>query len=86
MIENLVSNPMLKNINPTKLRIINEISEQSKHHSLEELLPQIMQINNELNKRNMNFTKEESNLLMKVLEDSLDSEEKAKFNMIKSFL
>ena len=37
-------NPKLRNIHPTKLRIINEIKEQSKYQSAEELLPQILQI------------------------------------------
>ena len=41
-------NPKLRNIHPTKLRIINEIKEQSKYQSAEELLPQILQINQEL--------------------------------------
>ena len=37
-------NPKLRNIHPTKLKIINEIKEQSKYQSAEELLPQILQI------------------------------------------
>lgn len=53
-------NPKLRNIHPTKLRIINEIKEQSKYQSAEELLPQILQINQELKRRNLSFTKEES--------------------------
>lgn len=58
-------NPKLRNIHPTKLRIINEIKEQSKYQSAEELLPQILQINQELKRRNLSFTKEESALLSK---------------------
>ena len=38
-------NPKLRNIHPTKLRIINEIKEQRKYQSVEELLPQILHIN-----------------------------------------
>lgn len=86
MIDDIGNNPKLKNINPTKLKIIMEIRQQSKSHSIEELLPQIMQINSELNKRSMNFTKDESALLLEVLEESLSGEEKNKFNMIKGFI
>ena len=61
-------NPKLRNIHPTKLRIINEIKEQSKYQSAEELLPQILQINQELKRRNLSFTKEESALLLEAME------------------
>ena len=76
-------NPKLRNIHPTKLRIINEIKEQSKYQSAEELLPQILQINQELKRRNL--TKEESALLLEAMEESMSPAERQKFQMIKSF-
>ena len=51
---------------------------------MEELLPEIMKINQELNRRDMNFTKQESELLLDAIEESLSPSEKQKFNMIKS--
>lgn len=78
--------PRLNNIDPVKLKIILEIKEQSRHKSIEEMLPQIMQINNELNRRNMNFTKEESALLLDVIEETLPPADKKKFKMLKNFL
>ena len=75
-------NPKLRNIHPTKLRIINEIKEQSKYQSAEELLPQI---NQELKRRNLSFTKEESALLLEAMEESMSPAERQKFQMIKSF-
>lgn len=48
-------NPKLRNIHPTKLRIINEIKEQSKYQSAEELLPQILQINQEIKTPKLKF-------------------------------
>lgn len=78
-------NPKLRNIHPTKLRIINEIKEQSKYQSAEELLPQILQINQELKRRNLSFTKEESALLLEAMEESMSPAERQKFQMIKSF-
>lgn len=53
---------------------------------MEELLPEIMKINQELNRHDMNFTKQESELLLDAIEESLSPSEKQKFNMIKSFL
>ena len=91
-------NPKLRNIHPTKLRIINEIKEQSKYQSAEELLrsdfkefhiaellPQILQINQELKRRNLSFTKEESALLLEAMEESMSPAERQKFQIIKSF-
>ena len=83
---NISSNPKLKNIDPLKLKIIMEIQRKSKNQSIESLLPEIMKVNQELNKRNMNCTKDESTLLMEVIEESLSPAEKKKFNMIKGFL
>lgn len=80
------SNPRLRSIDPTKLRIITEIKNQSQTKSIEELLPEIMRINQELNRRNMNFTKEETALLLDAIEESLSPQDKQKFNMLKSLL
>ncbi len=80
------NNPKLRNIDPLKIKIIMEIKEQSKHKSMEELLPEIMKINQELNRRQMSFTKNESELLLDAIEESLSPAERQKFQMIKSFM
>lgn len=78
-------NPRLKNIDPLKLKIINEIQRKSKNRSIEELLPEIMKINQELNRRNMSFSKEETAVLLDVIEENLSPEEKQRFSMLKNF-
>lgn len=83
---NFNNNPKLKNVDPVKLKIIMEIKEKSKTKSLNELLPEIMKINKELNRRNMNFTKIETELLMEAIEESLTPDERKKFNLIKEFM
>lgn len=83
---NFNSNPKLRNVDPVKLKIIMEIKEKSRTKSLDELLPEIMRINKELNRRNMNFTKEETELLMEAIEESLTPDERKKFNLIKEFM
>ena len=75
-----------KQIDPIKLKIINEIKEKSKGRSMEELLPEIMKIHKEMNRRNMSFTKEETEILMNNIESTLSPQDKQKFNMLKSFL
>ncbi|MDD6328658.1 MAG: hypothetical protein Q4D54_01520 [Eubacteriales bacterium] len=83
---NFYDDPRFYRIDPRKQKILKQISEQSKQYSMEQLLPQIMQINQELNRRNMNFSKEETALLMDIIEESLSPAEKTKFNMVKGFL
>jgi len=80
------NNPKLKNIDPLKLKIILEIQKNSKNKSIEELLPEIMKINQELNRRNMSFTKQETSLLLDAIEESLSPEDKKRFNMLKGFI
>lgn len=83
---NFNNNPKLRNVDPVKLKIIMEIKEKSRSKSLDELLPEIMRINKELNRRNMNFTKTETELLMEAIEESLTPDERKKFNLIKEFM
>lgn len=78
-------NQKLQSLHPLKLKIINEIKEQSRYHSAEEMLPQILQINQELKRRNLSFTQEESALLLEAMEESMSPAERKKFQMIKSF-
>lgn len=84
--KNISQDPRLNNISPIKLKIINEIAAKSKGKSIEEMLPQIMQINKELQARNISFSKEETALLMDVIEETLPPKDKMKFNMLKGFL
>lgn len=83
---NLNSNPKLKNLDPIKLKMIMQIMEGSKGKSMEEMLPQILKINNELKKRNMEFSKSESQLLIDSLMETMSPSEKKKLMMIKSLL
>lgn len=82
----MYNNPKLNGIAPLKLKIIMEIKAKSKNRSIEELIPEIMKINQELNRRNMSFTKKETELLLEVIEEELTPEEKNRFNMIKGFM
>ena len=82
---NFLQNPKLKNVDPLKLKIIIEIQRKSQNRSMNELLPEIMKIHQELNRRNMAFTKEETAILLEAIEENLSPEEKKNFAMIKQF-
>lgn len=83
---NLDKDPRLSHVDPLKLKIIKEIANRSQNQSVEQMLPQIMKINQELQSRNISFTKEETALLMDVIEESLPPKDKMKFNMLKGFM
>ncbi|MBQ8318130.1 MAG: hypothetical protein IJX85_07305 [Lachnospiraceae bacterium] len=83
---NISNNPRLQNISPLKLKIIREIAEKSKGKTIEEMLPQIMKINKELQARNISFSKDETALLLDVIEETIPPKDKAKFNMLKGFM
>lgn len=83
---NFDNDPRLGNVDPIKLKIIKEIANRSQNQSVEQMLPQIMKINQELQSRNISFTKEETALLMDVIEESLPPKDRMKFNMLKGFM
>ncbi len=80
------NNPKLRDIDPLKLKIIMEIQKKSKNSSMEQLLPEIMKVNQELKRRNMSFSKQETEILLDVIEEGLSPEEKPRFNMLKGFM
>ena len=80
------TDPRLSQVDPLKLKIIREIAEKSKGRSVEEMLPKIMKVNQELQSRNISFSKEETALLMDIIENSLPPKDKMKFNMLKGFM
>ncbi len=83
--EELINAPEFKNLNPLKQQIIKEVAGNSQNASIESMLPKIMSINKELSKRNLNFTKEETTLLINVLKESMSSAEQKKVDMLMGF-
>ena len=86
MDNNIDKDPRLSGIDPLKLKIIKEIASKSKGKSMEEMLPQVMKINQELQSRNISFSKEETALLLDIIGESLPAKDKGKFNMLKGFM
>lgn len=80
------NDPRLKNLMPLKRQIILELANGSHNATMEQMLPQIMQLNRELQKRNLSFSKEESNLIMDIMMEQASPAERQKIAMFHNFL
>ena len=83
--EELLTTPEFQKLHPIKQQIIKEVASNSQNASIESMLPKIMSINKELSKRNLNFTKAETNLLISILKEGMTPAEQKKVDMLMSF-
>lgn len=83
---NLQNDPRLKKMHPLKKEILLRLSHSSTTLTPEQMLPQLMEINKELHKRDLSFTKDESSIVLDVLSENMSPEERQKINMIKAML
>lgn len=83
--ETLLTTPEFQQLNPLKQQIIKELAGNSQNASIESMLPKIMSINKELSKRNLNFTKSETTLLIGVLKEGMSPAEQKKIDMLMGF-
>ena len=83
---NLQNDPRLKNMHPLKREILFRLSHTATDMSPEQMLPQLMEINNELKKRDLSFSKTESEIVIDILSDGMSPQEKQKINTLRSFL
>lgn len=80
--EEFSSTKEFQNLHPVKQQIIKEVLQNSNLTSPEALLPKFMTINKELSKRNLNFTKDETSLLITVMKANMSPAEQAKVDMV----
>lgn len=80
--QELSSTKEFANLHPVKQKIIKELVSGNQNMSPEMILPKIMTINKELSKRNLSFTKEELNLLIKIMKDDMSPAEQQKIDML----
>lgn len=78
--------PRLGNIHPLKLQIIKQLANSSTNKSIEQMIPDMMRLNNELSRRKLPFTKNERDLLMDILAEQASPEDKRKIAMIRSIM
>ncbi len=82
--QELSSTEEFKKLHPVKQQVIKEILQNGHFTSPEAMLPKLMSINQELTKRNLNFTKEESTLLINILKNTMTPKEQQKIDMLVS--
>lgn len=83
--EELLTTSEFQKLHPIKQQIIKEVAEKSKNTSLETMLPKIMSVNKELTRRNLNFTKSETALLISILKDGMSPAEQQKVDLLMGF-
>lgn len=84
--KDLTTTKEFQKLHPLKKQIIEELVKNSQTTPLEMMLPKVVHINKELAKRNMRFTKEESQLLIQILQANMTDEERKKVNMLMNFM
>ena len=83
---NLQNDPRLKSMHPLTREILLRLSNSQSTMTPEQMLPQLMEINKELQKRDLSFSRAESEIVLDVLSEGMSPQEKQKINMIKSML
>ena len=63
-------------------QIIPELASDRESMSPETMLSKVMTINKELSKRNLNFSKEESSLLIQILKQSMSPSDQQKVDLL----
>lgn len=76
----------LRNISPAKLRIILDLMEASKGKGSDAIMPLFMQANLKMQQQGLQFTPEESKLILDMLKEDMTPEEVRKVDMMQSIL
>ena len=76
------STPEFQKLHPVKKQIIQELVSDRESISPETMLSKVMTINKELSKRNLNFSKEESSLLIQILKQSMSPSDQQKVDLL----
>lgn len=76
------STPEFQKLHPVKKQIIQELASDRESMSPETMLSKVMTINKELCKRNLNFSKEESSLLIQILKQSMSPSDQQKVDLL----
>ncbi len=83
---NFDNDSRLANVHPLKVQIIKQLAQGGTNKSIEQLLPDMMRINSELSKRNLSFTKNETNIIIDILTEQASPEDKRKIALIRNML
>ena len=81
-----MNNPKIRNIDPRKLAILLEIMKEAEGKPMDKLIPVIMNANKKLQDQNLNFTKDESDVMIEILFRHLTPREKMQFEMLRKMM
>jgi hypothetical protein len=80
------NHPKMKNVDPRKLAILLELVKEAEGKPMDKMIPLLMNANKRLKDQNLNFTKDESDLIIEILSKNMSAREKAQFEMIKKMM
>ena len=86
MNQDLFSSPEFQKLHPAKKQIIQELASTNQNMSPEMMLTKVMAINKELSKRSLNFTKEESALLIRIMKQNMSAADRQKVDLLMGLL
>lgn len=80
--QSFINSSEFNKLHPVKQKIVIELLNSGSFQSPEFVLPQLMNINKELNKRNLSFTKEETALLIRLMKENMTQAEQKKVDLL----
>ena len=81
-----MNSPKLKNIDPRKLTVLLELMKEAEGKPMDKLVPLLVNANKKLQQQNLNFSKEESEVMLDLLTKNMNPKEKAQFEMLKMMM
>lgn len=76
------NNPAFANLTPEKIQFLSNFANSKKPTQMQEMIPFLMSSMNQAKKDNIQFTPNESDLLIEILKQNLSPEEAKKADMI----
>ena len=86
MNQNWLNRPELKNLNPQKKQFLTELIQEAGNTSEKNLPMLYMKVLGQMKSLGLDFTKEESALIMEILESQMSINERARFQAMKKML
>lgn len=79
-------NEALKNVNPQKMEVINQLVKDTDGKPIAQSIPHLMKANQELSKKGLSFTPEETALIMDILTRDMTAAEKEQVKKMQSLI
>ncbi len=80
---NWKQDPRLKNINPQKLSLLNEFAKRVETAPKDQLIPTLLNINMEAKQKGIQFTDQETDLLISIMSANMSPSERQRMDTIR---